>query len=64
MEAITERTEDLSQLTTIMVRETLGIMIETGCTLEQAMNCGARWIFDKYPTIAAALVLELQGVAA
>jgi len=64
MEASTERTEDLSQLMKIMARETFALMAETGCTLEQAMDCGARWIFDKYPTIAAAIVLESQAVSA
>lgn len=55
---MSKRTEQVEQVMKIVTRRTFELMDETGCTLDEAMNAAARWIFDEYPMMAAAITLE------
>ena len=61
METITTRSEQVQELMEIMAREVLTMMDETGCTLEQAMDAAARWVYNKYPHVAAAIMVEVAS---
>lgn len=61
MEAITTRSEQVQELMEIMAREVLTMMDETGCTLEHAMDAAARWVYNKYPHVAAAIMVKVAS---
>ena len=54
--------EKVAEAMEIMVATTMRHMERTGCTLAEAMDAGAEWLYTAYPAIAAAITRE--GVAA
>lgn len=54
----TNRTEDTTQAMNILVDAALRHMARTGCSLTEARDAAARWLYTTHPAIAAAITLQ------
>lgn len=48
----------------VMIAQTFEYMERTGCTLAEAKDRAATWLYVRYPHIAAAISLQTREVAA
>jgi len=62
-----EKTIDPEQIDSamdLMIAQTIEYMERTGCSLTQAKDRAATWLYVRYPHIAAAITLQAKEVAA
>lgn len=56
--------KEVDSVMDVMIAQTFEYMERTGCTLAEAKDRAATWLYVRYPHIAAAISLQTREVAA
>ena len=50
--------DELEQIDMILATAVADYALENDCSLEEALDVGARWVFENYPIVAAAMMVR------